>query len=153
MRLRSNCPLHRCRRGRLALRGCAQHDECNQKCEKTSGAEAELDEEIRILQAGGERQLCVAVQRMLLRSSRWWSSSLRCKQHKHGSRPKLLNGSFTKDLRCHINPQPPRCTHREEEETKEEEQRRRAASRQLGQPAPGDRNLRGFQLSVFRDCW
>ena len=50
----------------------AQIDKCNQKVEKTSGAEAELDEEIRILQAGDEKakQLCVAVQRMLLRSSR-----------------------------------------------------------------------------------
>ena len=56
----------------------------------------------------------------------------------------------TKDLRCGIKSQPPRCTSEEEKETKMMRNRgKEQLAGQMGQPAPGGRNS-GFPAgSVF----
>ena len=132
----------------------AQIDECDQTIEKTSGAEAELYEEIRILQAGDEkRNSCASqsnggcfdpavVQQFITMGATQAWQQLTC-----------IQGELSRVHAVQHQPAPATPVHvlegGEGGDENEEEQRRRAASRQMGQPAPEGRN-EGFPSgSVF----
>ena len=112
--------------------------------------EAELDEEIRVLQAGDERRNSCASQSngCCFDSVIVESSSLRWEQRMQGRRSKPYKMSSTERFdRLHQAPATPVHTSGGEGNKVEEEQEQehRAASRKMGPPAPGVRN-EGFPV-------